>query len=368
MRRGPLAVVLLATIDPTVRDLASLALACDLGDGVEVRHELVAGADGPQEVRCTVSDITGVVFTSLTELDHGCLSCTAREGLVPTLQWVAEQGRWSSALVTLPVGAANEQVAQQLQYAIDQQALQARLAHSLAVVDPETLVDDLLGGHLLAERGLALSEHDARAVGEALSAQLDAADTVVTLDHAQPQASSLLEHVLPPEVHRVTGLHRLDVGALLAGNHDVEALDARLAPSRRRVRCHEERDGVWTVVLDSTRAFHPQRLLDQVELLGSGPVRARGCFWLPSRPDAVCVWDGSGGQLSIGEVGHWCEQERRTRLVVTGTCQETRGRIERAFRDVLLSEHEQSSAAARWAGRSDGLEAWLGEVELPQAG
>lgn len=88
----------------------------------------------------------------------------------------------------------------------------------------------LLGDGLLAERGLALSEHDVRAVGEALSAQLDAADTVVTLDPAPPQASSLLEHVLPPEVRRVSGLHRLDVPALLAGDHDVEALGARTGP------------------------------------------------------------------------------------------------------------------------------------------
>ena len=49
------------------------------------------------------------------------------------------------------------------------------------------------------------------------------------------------------------------------------------------------------------------------------PHRARGCFWLPTRPTEICGWEGAGGQVSIGPVGFWSAREARlTRLVLTG--------------------------------------------------
>ncbi|GAA1387885.1 hypothetical protein GCM10009599_00070 [Luteococcus peritonei] len=354
-------------MDPTVRDVASLGLACDMAEGVEVRHDLVQTDQG-QVVRCTVADLGGVVHREDVELDHGCLSCTVREGLVPTLRWIAAQQRWRQVLVTLPTTGAPDAVAHQVQQALDDGELDAlRLAHVLTVVDQARLVHDLLGDDLLAERGLELSEQDVRAVGEALANQLDYCDTVLTLDDADPVALALLEHALVPGVDLVQGIGSLDVAAVFASRHQVERNQQRMAPTRRRARTRQERHGVWTVELHSPRAFHPGRLLEQIELLGIGEVRARGCFHLPSRPGVVCIWDGSGGQLSIGEAGLWQERTPFTRLVVSGIDEQVRDRIARAFHDVLLTEHEQR-VSSRWAGRPDGLEPWLGEVELPWAG
>lgn len=363
-------VVLLASIDPIVRDIASLGVVCDMDTGLEVRHELVTLPDGSQEVRCTVADATGLVYREDFSLDHGCLSCTVREGLVPTLRWIAEQQRWRQVLVTLPVSASREAVAWQLADAIECGDLtDVRLAHVLTVVDQTTLVDDLLGEDLLVERDLTLSDVDERAVGEALSSQLDYSDTVVTLDAPDAMVDSLLEHVLPVELARAGGIGALDVACLFASSHDVAANQERLVPSGRRPRRTADSDGVWTLDLVSDKPFHPGRLLSEIELLGSGPVRARGCFWLPSRPGVICVWDGSGGQLSIGEAGPWQGTRPVTRIVVSGVDDEVHDRIVRAFDDVLVTDAELGSALARWAGRPDGLEPWLGEVEqLDHAG
>ncbi|MGO4956496.1 hypothetical protein ACTQ49_04345 [Luteococcus sp. Sow4_B9] len=54
--------------------------------------------------------------------------------------------------------------------------------------------------------------------------------------------------------------------------------------------------------------------------------------------------------------GRWNGARRRTRILVTGADAQTRSRIERAFHDVLLTEHEVGMPASVWLGRPDGLE------------
>ena len=117
---------------------------------------------------------------------------------------------------------------------------------------------------------------------------------------------------------------------------------------------------VWTLDLTSSRPFHPDRLHERIEDLGRGAFRARGHFWLPTRPDAVCVWDGGGGQLSIGRSGSWHSRRPSSRLVVTGIHVADRTRVADAFADVLLTDAE-TIAGHSWVGRSDGFEPWLDE-------
>ena len=56
----------------------------------------------------------------------------------------------------------------------------------------------------------------------------------------------------------------------------------------------------------------------EIEAIGSGRHRSRGCFWLASRPDQVCAWEGSGGHLNIGVVDEWTDGPPFSRLVIVG--------------------------------------------------
>ena len=64
--------------------------------------------------------------------------------------------------------------------------------------------------------------------------------------------------------------------------------------------------------------------LEYIEVLGGGPRRSRGCFWLPTRPSTVGVWEGAGGQLSVGSGVPWGMKAPLTRIVVTGLESESR--------------------------------------------
>lgn len=117
----------------------------------------------------------------------------------------------------------------------------------------------------------------------------------------------------------------------------------------------------WVLDFRSERPFHPDRLQQTIEVLGGGPRRSRGCFWLPSRPAQVCQWDGAGGMLSIGPCDHWDEHGPLTRVVVVGM-DDGREQLAEAFRSCLLTDHEMAERGPYWEVMDDGLEPWLGPV------
>ena len=309
-------------------------------------------------LRRVVVDRDGIQYDDRRQLDHACLSCAVREDLVPSIAQLAGDGRWDQLVVALPVSADPQTVVALLHHEIGRGGCgPAALAGVVALVDPTALVDDLFGEDLLAERGLALGEVDRRAVGEALARQIECADLVATTTEPACVPATLLQHLTGPATPAV-GWNHLDGAELMQNRLDWTVFERRTHPLHIRRPAARTDRGVWTLDLGSPRPFHPDRLLERIEDLGRGAFRARGHFWLPTRPDALCVWDGSGGQLSIGRAGTWGRSRASTRLVVTGLDPSDRTRVAATFRDVLLTDTE-SVVATSWAGKQDGFEPWL---------
>jgi G3E family GTPase len=130
-------------------------------------------------------------------------------------------------------------------------------------------------------------------------------------------------------------------------------------------------DRSWTLELRSSLPFHPERLLDQIEELSAGGLRARGVFHVADRPGLACLWDGAGGQLAFGDLGPWQEvcagTVPHTRIVVVGvaddrgtdTAQDDRRRLLEAFQAALCTP-EELAAGVEWLWREDHLAPWLG--------
>ncbi|GAB47439.1 GTP-binding protein [Mobilicoccus pelagius] len=214
----------------------------------------------------------------------------------------------------------------------------------------------MCGDDLLRERGLALSEDDDRGLGEVIARQVDGADVVVDRD-PDPVGAALLDHLATvPVMH----LHELDVPALLQPRSRAEVA-RRGDPLVLPARIPESREGVWTVRLETWRPLHPGRLRDNLEAIGGRPGRSRGVFWLPTRPDLVCRWEGAGGQLSLGAHTTWREAGRRpcTTLLVTGV-EDEEVEVVAAFEASLLTDSELAAGLESWIGREDGYDPWLG--------
>lgn len=349
-------VVLLTGVDREAMTGAMVGLQFDLPAAVAVCHHIDVERSVLQR---TVSDVTGIVEQVEIDLEHACVSCAIREDVVPTLERLTRSGRWSTILAHLPVGAEARQVCNVLAWET-RLARHLRVAGVVVALDGPGVVEDLLGDDLLAERGAHSSEDDRRGLGEVAAAMVEYADVVVTDGPAEPAGIELLEALALPDAMLVSGVENLDAAALASSRHVHGRTDAWTAPASLAPLPQVDWTHVWRRELVSPLAFHPDRLLDDLERLGGGRHRSRGCFWLPTRPDRALVWDGAGGQLSIGNGDPWGARPPMTRLILTGVGTPPSDLAD-AFRAMLLTPDE-AAAGGSWQLSEDGFEPWLGPV------
>lgn len=359
---SPLGVTLLASVDPVQRDVACFAVLSEAAGTVVVRHDL-RELDGRFALRRVVSDRDGVVEDVVVDLEHPCLGCALREDLLPTLLRLQQSGRWTEAVLALPVGSEPHAAVRTLLDA-DRPDLGRRLPlrASVAAVDAATLATDLFGDDLLAERGQAHGPDDRRAVGEVLAHQLQQADLLLLDDtDGDPLARPLLAHLLPRTTPVLAGGSGTCGAQVLRPRADPERSLAAGDPRTWEPSGAPDSGTVWTLDLATWKPLHPDRLHAEIEALATGRSRSRGRFWLPGRPGTVVGWDGAGGQLSIGDVGGWGTVDRATRLVVTGVGTDLREQVAESFARVVVTDRELARGRDWWLGRDDGFDAWLGE-------
>ena len=196
---------------------------------------------------------------------------------------------------------------------------------------------------------------------------------VVRADDPEAGSSAgaeLVEHLRPHDTLLLPGLEHPLAQVLLSLRHDATAALARVHPATTQAWGGPQVHGAWTLDLSSSLPFHPGRLRELVADLAGQGVCARGCFWLPSRPGRVCVWELAGGALTVGDAGTWNDVplregqepgEPRCHLVVTGLGNPgVRDRVRWAFERILLRQDELALAMS-WIGADDGLGDWFGD-------
>jgi G3E family GTPase len=353
--RTPLLVV--TGVDPVAMDTTLMSLAWDLPQAVSVRHRIDPVS---QVLTRTVSDAGGVVEQEEIQLEHACVSCALREDIMPTLERLARDERWSAIVSGLPTGTEAGQLARALAHDT-RLACHLRLSAVLATLASDDVVRDLLADDLLRERGVHSNPGDDRGVGEVACAQVEYADVVVLDADPGAEARDLVTALGRPEVPVVVGSDQLDAAALTSLRHSSSLALAWCSPELDRPLPALGSSRAWRLDLSSERPFHPDRLLEEIERLGTGRHRSRGAFWVPTRPGELLHWSGAGGQLSIGPYSPWGRRTPVTRLVFTGVGQAPVDLVT-AFEDVLLTPTEAQLDRHTWDVHEDGLEPWLGTI------
>lgn len=349
--------MLLTGVSPNAMATTMVGLQFDLPHAVAVRHSIDVEE---QVLERVVSDVTGVIEREETMLEHACVSCALREDIIPTLERLAKDGRWRTVIAHLPVDAEATQVCNVLAWDT-RLARHVRVASVVTALAGGTLVEDLLGDSLLVERQLHSSYEDTRGVGEVAASMTEYADVVVVTDASEPSGVELVRALVRPKARVIAGAEMVDAALVSSNLHHHATASAWASPVRTCQLDELASEHVWQVDLRSEQAFHPGRLLDGLDRLGGGRHRSRGCFWLPTRPGQVLVWDGAGGQLSIGNGEGWGKRSPLTRLVLTGIGSAP-SYLRETFDDLLLTPTEAPAGSTSWHDREDGFEPWLGPI------
>jgi G3E family GTPase len=353
--RTPLVVV--TGVDPDAMDSAMVSLSWDLPHAVAVRHRIDPTS---QVLTRVVSHAGGVLEHHEIALEHACVTCALREDILPTLERLARDDRWGAVVACLPTATEADQLSTVLTRDT-RLARHLRLSSVITALGSERLVEDLLGDDLLHERGLHTNPDDERGVGEVACAQIEYADVLMLTDQPTVEATDLVRALARPDALLLTGADQLDGTDLAARRHQHTRTTAWSSPIFDTEVPPLGASLAWRLDLSSPRPFHPERLLDQIERLGAGRHRSRGCFWVPTRPGAIQEWGGAGGQLSIGHHSTWGRRPPITRLLFTGLGTTPTGLVE-AFEDLLITPTETRLDQRSWTVLEDGLEPWLGDI------
>ncbi|GGF31195.1 cobalamin biosynthesis protein CobW [Marmoricola endophyticus] len=355
-------------VDAAAMSAAVLGLLWDTPDAVALTHHIDPDT---QVLTRVVSDQTGEIEREEIPLEHACVSCALREDVLPTLDRLARQSRWRTIVARLPVGAPADQLAHALA-ADPRLARRLRLLSLVAVLDGCRLVEDLVGPATMRDRGLHTGPDDERGIGEVACSLVESADVVVLADPDPAPRPGDSAPNREAGAALVRALGRRDTALVEGTEHLGLDVVARTGHQHRRYAEHTspffpvhpdsaDHAHVWQVELSTPRAFHPDRLLDELDVLADGAHRSRGCFWVPTRPGSVQVWDGAGGHLSLAAEGTWGRRAPCSRIVVTGPG-EMPSSVTAGWERLLLTPAEARSEPRTWRVAEDGLEPWLGPI------
>ncbi|MDD9716262.1 GTP-binding protein [Dinoroseobacter sp. PD6] len=257
---------------------------------------------------------------TLVEMSNGCICCTLRDDLLHEVRRLAAAGKFDYLLIEstgisepLPVAATFEFRDEAGESLSDV----ARLDTMVTVVDAVNLLRDYASHDFLRDRGETLGEADDRTLVHLLTDQIEFADVVILnkvadagpertdaarqiirslnadakiieTDHAQVAASEILG----------TGLFDFDKA------HDHPLWAKELYGFADHVPETEEY-GVASFVYRARRPFVPEAAMAVLEDEMPGVIRAKGHFWLATRPDWVAEFSLAGALSSVRPLGTW---------------------------------------------------------------
>ncbi|MDY7085042.1 MAG: GTP-binding protein [Actinomycetota bacterium] len=307
-------VTVLAGFSAAATDAVARSLLVTDPSLVLVTHDLTGVRDGV--VRRTVRTADEVLEQDRTDLVHGCVSCTLREDVLPTLVRLSRERPGSDLVLALPPAVEPEAVAA-AGLAV---AKAVRFDSYVTVVEATAVIDDLTSTDSLRDRDLHAAGNDERSVADVVVRQIEFADTLVVWSTPGADAlerdrlAALLHRLAPWAAHvHVGDSPKVDCTALAgrllrSGRHDpaVPGMVGR-ALEGYPIGIHDRagEHGVNAMLFRSRRPFHPQRLHDALDDLTAEALRGRGQLWIATQPGTAIAWESSGGGLLLGNLGHW---------------------------------------------------------------
>jgi len=331
----------------------------------------------------------------LVEMSNGCICCTLREDLMLEVTRLAHEGRFD-ALVIESTGISEPMpVAATFDFRTEEGTSLndiARLDTMVTVIDARTFLKDYASTDSLARRGETAGEDDKRMLVDLLIEQVEFADVILinkadlVTQTERGQLEAILRSLNPFARIETTQHGKLPLDRVLqTGLFDFAR--AQQAPGWAQALAGEhvpesEEFGISNFVFRSRRPFHPRRFHDFLQSDLAGVIRAKGFFWLASRPDWAGGWQLSGSIGHIEAAGTWYAAvspeywpedpewrakietlvtgehgDRRQELVFIG-CDMDEATLRNQLDACLLTDREYTSGQTAWSRLPDPFPKW----------
>ncbi len=341
---------------------------------------------------------------TLVEMTNGCICCTLRDDLLQEVSRLAAEGRFDYLLIEstgigepLPVAAT---FTFETETGVSLSDV-ARLDTMVTVVDAHRFLHDLGSLDDLKARQLALGEEDERTIPDLLIDQVEFANVLVlnktdlVSDEELGRLLAILRH-LNPDAELVTSVRGVVAPRVVLGRGLFDFAAAEAAPGWQKELAGEhipetEEYGISSFVYRARRPFHPQRLWEQVDRGFPGVLRAKGLFWVATRPDLVGSWSQAGQLVEVNPAGFWyaitppdswdvddiqraeieamCHPDlgdRRQELAIIGQALDRHG-LDALLDACLVTEEELRAGPALWSTFPDPFPEWTVEYEDEEA-
>ncbi|MCE4222357.1 GTP-binding protein [Methylobacterium sp. C25] len=256
----------------------------------------------------------------LVEMTNGCICCTLRDDLLAEVRRLSEEGRFDYLLIEGTGIAEPLPVASTFSFRDDNdRSLSdvARLDTMVTVVDAVNLLRDYGSAAFLRDRGETTGEEDTRTLVDLLVEQIEFADVVVInkVEDVSAEQLALVRSVvrgLNADARLVETSHgRAPLDAILdTGLFDEEKAQRHPLWFKELYGAHEhvpetEEYGVSSFVYRARRPFDPEKFNAFVNATWPGLIRAKGHFWLATRPDWVGEFSLAGAVARVSAMGFW---------------------------------------------------------------
>ena len=256
----------------------------------------------------------------LVEMSNGCICCTLREDLMVEVERLAKENRFDYLLIESTGISEPIPVAQTFSYVdpnnhIDLSSF-SYIDTMVTVVDCFNFFQDFGSAETLWDRALTDDDLDNRTIVNLLTDQIEFANVIV-LNKADLVSDETLG-VLQAAIHKlnpgakiirsqfgqvdpkdIMGTDSFDFEEAAASAGWIKELETEHTPET-------EEYGINSFVFRSQRPFHPERLYKYLnEDYPHNMIRAKGLFWMASRPDIALSFSQAGGSVRLESAGSW---------------------------------------------------------------
>lgn len=257
---------------------------------------------------------------TLVEMSNGCICCTLRDDLLAEVRRLANEGRFDYLLIESTGVSEPLPVAATFDFR-DEQGVSlsdvARIDTMVTVVDAVNLLKDYSSHDFLKDRGEVMGEEDDRTLVHLLTDQIEFADVVVLnkvddASHDQVDAARKIIRSLNADAQIVEANYSdipsssiFDTGLFDFAKAETHPMWAKELYGFEDHIPETEEYGVTSYTYRARRPFHPQKIHDLLNGQLPGVIRAKGHFWMATRPEWLAEFSLAGALSSISPLGTW---------------------------------------------------------------